>query len=204
MNIFMHVSFQFCQNTSWRIQSQEGKSLDRRVGIAPGFLFQLSGLPSARRGAFWNVHNLKSSQPSLSAPQSCPMYSWCLSYCLLCGDQLLFALWVPCTMVSKQCRLVLGNRLSWCGTGSELQQLRVHSNYLWGVPGSGTKEQMRLFLWAHTLQNFPTALTREPQCSDAGSPGPLSTVCQVLPQTRHSYCPQRAHPPSARDKWVKK
>lgn len=50
MNIFMHVSFQFYQNTSRRIQSQEGKLLDRRVGIAPRFLFQLSGLPFARVG----------------------------------------------------------------------------------------------------------------------------------------------------------
>lgn len=73
-------------------------SVDRTVFCRGGPLSEMC-IPSA-------LHSL------LLHPQSCPTHSWCLSYCLLCGDQLLFALWVPCTMVSKQCKLVLGNRPS--------------------------------------------------------------------------------------------
>lgn len=88
-------------------------------------------------------------------PQTCPTHSWCLSYCLLCGNQLLFALWVLCTMVSKQCKPVLGNRPSRCGISSELQQLRVCSNYLQGLPAPGSKEHMCFFLQGCIAENFP-------------------------------------------------
>lgn len=107
-----------------RIIGRNGKSSPRAPASVAWIAFPWAGPCSAMY-----VPSTQVSLP-LRPPQICPTHSWCLSNCLLCGDQLLFALWVPCTMVSKQCKLVLGNRLNQCGIHSELQQLRVHNNYL--------------------------------------------------------------------------
>lgn len=70
----------------------------------------------------------------------------------------------------KTMETCFGKQTERCGIGSELQQLGVHSNYLWGVPGLGTKEQMHCFSQPTWQRTLPTALTREQQCADAYSP----------------------------------